>query len=112
MRDTAAEPIERGDRGGVEFPPEPEALDAPELEQLAAENRRKFQRLKREDIMERERKALLRGLDCEWQRVGSSTGGTIVYGEMQFVRHRSLAGENRGAGPGRLGPAVGVRYRR
>jgi hypothetical protein len=97
LRDTAAEPIPRGDRGGIEFPPEPEALDAEALEELATENRRKFQRAKRQDILEQERNAVVRGLDREWQRVGATTGGTVIYGEMRFIRQQALAGLNRGA---------------
>ncbi len=97
LRATAAEPIERGDRGVVEYPPEPEALGAEELAELAAANCDKFERFKRQHIIEQERQALVRGLDREWQRVGSSTGGTIIYGDMRFIRRQSLVGENRGA---------------
>jgi hypothetical protein len=74
--------------------PEPEAVSEAELDEMAAENRIKFETLKKAELSERERATVLRAVDREWRRQTAfgtaNVGGTIILGDYRWVRDEGL----------------------
>ena len=80
--------------------PEPEMIEAVELEKFANENRAKFQELNKGELAEKERENALTGVRREARRAikyGIETGGTAMVGDYKWTTDSITANTCRGA---------------